>query len=280
MDVVADEARRLVYPALDLSVLAVPHEALVTGTRPVLEPEGKVRHQVLVIHGEVEGLFHVDRSTIEYGGALLREEELTRAEWQYVALGHYHVRHQVAPRVWYSGALEYVSSNPWGERKEEARGGVAGKGWLLVDLPAGEVAFQPLPLARRVIDLDPVDGAGHTAEEIDAMLAERMTAVPGGIEGQILRLVVWNIPRHTARELDHARIREWKSSALHFHLDLRRPESRRETGVGAPGRRQTLPEILGEYLAHRPLPADLDRSTFIGLGLGLLDEVEREAVEA
>ncbi|MGE0355096.1 MAG: exonuclease SbcCD subunit D [Gemmatimonadales bacterium] len=280
VDVVADEARRLVYPALDLSVLAVPHEALVTGTRPVLEPEGKVRHQVLVIHGEVEGLFHVDRSTIEYGGALLREEELTRAEWQYVALGHYHVRHQVAPRVWYSGALEYVSSNPWGERKEEARGGAAGKGWLLVDLPTGDVAFQPLPLARRVIDLDPVDGAGHTAGEIDAMLAERMAAVPGGIEGQILRLVVWNIPRHTARELDHARIREWKSSALHFHLDLRRPESRRETGVGAPGRRQTLPEILGEYLAHRPLPADLDRSTFIGLGLGLLDEVEREAVEA
>src|SRR5919108_5298716 len=43
VDVAADEARRLVYPALDLSVLAVPHQALVGPTRPSLRPEGAER---------------------------------------------------------------------------------------------------------------------------------------------------------------------------------------------------------------------------------------------
>src|SRR3954466_9906846 len=43
VDVATDEARRWVYPALDFSVLAVPHQALVSGTRPVLRPDGAER---------------------------------------------------------------------------------------------------------------------------------------------------------------------------------------------------------------------------------------------
>src|SRR3954454_9550173 len=53
VDVVAEEARRLVYPALDLSILAVPHAALVSAERPELRPEGSERRKVLVLHGEV-----------------------------------------------------------------------------------------------------------------------------------------------------------------------------------------------------------------------------------
>jgi DNA repair protein SbcD/Mre11 len=71
VDVATDEARRLVYPALDLSVLAVPHQALVGGVRPSLRPDGTERHRVLLLHGEVEGVFPFDRSAAEYGGALL-----------------------------------------------------------------------------------------------------------------------------------------------------------------------------------------------------------------
>src|SRR5688572_4877013 len=40
VDVTVDEARRLVYPALELSVLAVPHNALLGEERPSLRPEG------------------------------------------------------------------------------------------------------------------------------------------------------------------------------------------------------------------------------------------------
>ena len=126
IDVAADKERRLVYPKHQLSVLAVPHEALFAADRPELRPEGDAMFQVLVLHGEVEGIFPADRSSAEHGGAHLTERDLTGGDWTYVALGHYHVQTRVRDRVWYSGSLEYVSSNPWGELAEEKAGRRAG----------------------------------------------------------------------------------------------------------------------------------------------------------
>jgi DNA repair protein SbcD/Mre11 len=280
VDVATDEARRLVYPALDLSVLAVPHQALVSGARPSLRPDGTERHRVLVLHGEVEGVFPFDRSAAEYGGALLGLEELAPAEWSYVALGHYHVQHEVAPRVWYAGSLEYVSPNVWGELVDEADHGWSGKGWLLADLERKTVERHEVPLARAILDLEPVEAEGLSAGAVSALIAERVGAVPGGVDDRIVRLRVWNVPRHVARELDHASIRALKSAALHFQLDLRRPEIRRTIGMGAPGRRQTLPELVRGYLERRPLPAELDRESFVRLGESLMDAVERDLAGA
>lgn len=277
--VVADEARRLAFPALGLSVLAVPHNALISPERTALRPEGAEPYQVLMLHGEVEGVFPSDRSAAEYGGALLEQAELARGGWSYVALGHYHVQREVAPRIWYSGALEYVSPNPWGELVDEREHHVAGKGWLLVDLDTGQPTPQPVPLARRVVDLPVLDAAGKTAQEVDAALAAALAAVPGGHANQVLRQVVRNIPRHAGRELNHSAIRGYKTEALHYQLDLRRPESHREVGVGAPGRRQTLPEIVAEYLGRRVLPPEIDQAAFLRAGTEVMAQVEREWAE-
>jgi hypothetical protein len=276
VDVVAEEARRLVYPALDLSVLAVPHAALVSAERPELRPEGLERRQVLVLHGEIEGVFPSDRSAVEYGGAVVVPSELAGAEWTYVALGHYHVQHEVAPRVWYAGALEYVSPNLWGELDDEHRLGVRHKGWLLADLDRGTVEPQPVALARRIVDLEPIAGEGLAPAALDALIAERLRGVEGGIADHVVRLKVYDVPRHVARELDHAAIRAFKAEALHLHLDIRRPEVHRTVGIGAPGRRQTLPELVRSYLARRPLPAEVDRDAFVRAGAELIDAVERD----
>jgi DNA repair exonuclease SbcCD nuclease subunit len=278
-DVAADQARRLVYPALGLSVLAVPHVALIQAERPSLTPEGGEPHQVLAIHGEVEGVLPTDRSGLEYGGAVVSPEELVRGDWSYVALGHYHVQREVAPRSWYSGALDYVSTNPWGELADERAHDIAGKGWLLVDLPTGKVERKQVPLARRVLDLTPIDASGQTAAELDQAVAARLAGVSGGYVGQIVRQVMRNVPRHVGRELNHAAIRGFKTEALHYHLDLRRPETERQVGVGAPGRRHTLPEIVQDFLSRRPLPSDVDRDTFVRTGTDLMERVEREWAE-
>ena len=133
-----------------------------------------------------------------------------------------------------------------------------------------------VPAARDVLDLEPVRAEGLSASAIDAEIALRLAAIPGGVADKIVRLRVYDIPRHVARELNHAAIRGYKTDALHFHLDLRRPEVQRTIGVGAPGRRQTLPDLVSSYLAGRPLPAELDRAAFVRLGQELMDSVERE----
>ena len=277
--VVADEQKRLSFPDLDLSVLAVPHIAVAAGERN-FRPEGNEANQVLLLHGPIPGLYPWERHAPEYGGSLVTTEDLTRGDWSYVALGHYHVQREVAPRVWYSGALDYVSPNPWGELADEQNYSVPGKGWLKVELPRRKVTRQAIPLARKVLDLLPLDATGRTAAELDTMLATAMGGIRGGYTDQIIRQVIRNVPRHVGRELNYTAIRAMKAEALHFHLDLRRPEVRREIGVSSPGKRQTLPEMVESYLRSRDLPPDVDRDPFVRTGVELMDRVEKEWSES
>ena len=276
VEVATTESRRLVYPELDISIFAVPRQALLVPERPVLQPQGSERHQVMVVHLEVEGEYSIHHGAADYGGAVLRRQDLHLEDWTYVALGHYHTQHQVARNAWYAGALDYVGPNIWGERADESDHGDHGKGWLLVDLDRCKVERHRVPSAHDVLDLEPVRAEGKSAAALDAEIAFRLAGLPGGISDKIVRLRVYDIPRHVARELNHAAIRGYKADALHFHLDLRRPEIQRTIGMGAPGRRQTLPDLVSSYLSGRPLPAELDRAEFVRLGQELMDLVERD----
>lgn len=274
---VTEGPRDLEFEDLDLTVSCVPHLAWMLGNRPSLTPPKGSGLRVAVTHGEVAGVLPRDASQMEHGSALVEPSELHADRWHYVALGHYHVAHAVAPNAWYSGALDYVSPNPWGELRDEAREGREGqKGWLLVELgDVPTVEFRPIPLARRLLDLPAIHAADLGSAAIMAEVEAHVEAAPVPIDDQIVRQVVWDIPRPIARELDHTRIRDYKTRALHFHLDLRRPERHREVGVGAPGARQTLTEVLSDYLGRRPLDAEVDREHLVSLGRQYMEQVER-----
>ncbi len=278
VEVAVEDARRIAFPALDCAVLAVPQQALLKADRPSLRPEpGGPTLNILVTHGKYGGLGE-ERGTIEYGGAELSRELLAPEKWDYIALGHYHTAQSVATNAWYSGSLEYLPPNPWGQLGDEAaqRAGAkgkkerTGKGYVLVDLPGARVTFRPIAPVRRHLDLAPIRGGGLNAKELDAQIAERVAAAK--IDDQIVRLLVWDVERATARDLDHAAVRGYKARALNFQLDLRRPESQRAaTQPGSGTRRQTLTETVKDFLGRRPLDAELNRETFVTLGVEYLE---------
>jgi DNA repair exonuclease SbcCD nuclease subunit len=276
VDVASDAPRRLVYPELDLSIFAVPHGSVLAEERPALEPEGTQKYQVLLAHFEVEGEYPTGHIAAEYGGAVVNRGALHLEDWTYVALGHYHTQHQVDRNAWYAGALDYIGPNIWGEARDEVEHGSHGKGWLLADLATGKVKRHAVPLSSQVLDLEPIKAEGMSASAIDELIDVRLTSIRGGLSNKIIRLRVFDIARHVARELSHTAIRGFKAEALHFHLDLRRPEVRQRIGIGAPGKRHTLPELVASYLENRPLPAELDREAFVRLGRELMDTVERD----
>jgi len=283
VEIAVEEARRIVLPKLDCAVLAVPQQALAMADRPALRPEpGGPTLNVLVTHGVYGGLGE-ERGTMEYGGAELTRELLAPEKWDYIALGHYHTAQSVATNAWYAGSLEYLPPNPWGQLQDEAAQRAAtkgkkerkGKGYLLVDLPGARVTFRAIEPARRHIDLPFIQSAGLNAKELDAGIAERVNAVR--IDDQIVRLVVWDVERATARDLDHAAIRAYKARALNLQIDLRRPQAQRAGAASAePGvRRQTLAETVREFLGRRPLDAELNRETFVTLGVDYLEAAAR-----
>ncbi|PYP23935.1 MAG: hypothetical protein DMD51_12650 [Gemmatimonadetes bacterium] len=278
--VVADQARRISFPQLDCAVLAVPHQALMQAERPALRPERGAAHNILVLHGVLEDIIDPEWSVSDYGSARLTRADLAAAQWDYVALGGYHVLHDVAANAWYAGSLEYVNPRAWVQVREEASRNVPGKGYLLVDVPGAHTTFRPVAGARKHLDLPPIHGAGLTARQLDEQIAQRVAGSKPAIDDQVVRLIVYDVAAATARDLDHPAIRQYKARALNFHLDVRRPEPQRVVGVGAPGRRQTLPDTLREFLGRRPLDADLDRDEFVRMGVEYLDRVGGEGAEA
>jgi DNA repair protein SbcD/Mre11 len=278
VNVVADQARYLTFSRLDCSVLAVPHQAMMQPDRPALRPQRGTTFNVLVVHGQVPGLGD-KRGTAEYGGALVDEHDLAPAQWDYVALGHYNVAHQVQANAWYAGSLEYVAPNPWGQLQDEAEYGVQGKGYLLVHLPTAKVEFRQVAQARRHVDLPFIEGKGLTPKELDERIAANVADAKPAIDDQIVRQVAFDVARSTARELDHAAIRGYKARALHFQLDLRRPVERTPEVSGAASRGRPLRETVREFLERRPLDADLDRAEFVRLGVEYVARAD-EAAEA
>ncbi|MDE3172406.1 MAG: DNA repair exonuclease [Gemmatimonadota bacterium] len=267
---VADfEARRLSFPALGVSVLAVPD---VPGGRPELTPDPAARHNVLLIHGEVEGVIPqraavTDRATYE-----ITKDELRAPQWSYVALGHYHVHREVAPNAYYSGSIDYTSANAWGELAEEREAGLPGKGFVEFDLDTGAHIFHPLPPSRVLADLPPFTGRGMTGAELDAAIRGAVDGCPGGIDDKIVRLVVRDVARHIVNDLDHQALREFKRRAFHFQLELLRPDTRSLRGEGGSGHPQSLADFVRERLRSRQLTPGVDRDQLVARVFEYLDQ--------
>jgi DNA repair exonuclease SbcCD nuclease subunit len=273
--VVEGEAKRIPVDRHDLMILAVPD---MQGKRPLLEPDPAAKYNILLLHGEIEGVLpkygrELDRSPME-----ITQEELAADRWDYVALGHYHVYRSVAPNAFYSGSLDYTSTNPWGELAEEREAGIAGKGIIEHDLARKTHTFHAIPPLRPWVDLSPLSGSGLSPAALDEAIRDALEKCEGGIDEKIVRLVVRDVPRHILRELDHKSLREYKRKALHFHLDTRRPEIvRPEKGQAAPGRRASLADTVRDKLRSRVLTENINRDVLVELGLHYLREADAVA---
>ena len=271
---VADRgAERFAFPDKDLSVLAIPGDPRLQGTVD-MSPDAGAKYNVLVTHLLLPEVAPHFMSPEEKASLPLRKEDLNASRWSYIALGHYHVHYEIAPNAFYAGSIEYTSSNPWGELIEEQDARLPGKGIVEFDLDSGRKTFHPVKPARKHVDLPYISAAGLSAADIDEKIRECVESC-SGIDDQIVRLVIRDLPRHIVRELDQKAIREFRRRALHFHLDTRKPEILRTHAQGAPGRRPSLAEMVREKLSSRMLASDIDRDALVNLALHYLQEVER-----
>lgn len=265
VQVVYQEPKRLSFPQLDAAVLCLPHNALVSEVQPVIEPDPDAAVNILMAHTAHESLKLISH----FGAAVMRSDDVKPEEWSYVALGHYHLYEKLAPNMVYPGAIERTSIDVWLEADQP-------KGFIEFDVGEGRLGFHELESPRPVIDLEPIAGRDLTPAELDQAIEAALDSVPGGIDGKIIRLRVFDVPRDVYRELDHRRIREYRTRALHFHLDARPPQIVRREGSAAPGRRLTLQEELVAFLKHRwkPDSGKVDREALIELGLRYLQRAE------
>jgi DNA repair protein SbcD/Mre11 len=271
IDVASSETRRFRIPELDLSVLAVPD---VPGQLPELTPDGGMRYNVLVMHADVEDVVPRYYAELDRAALQLTRSDLHTSRWSYVALGHYHVQRRVADNAFYSGSVDYTSLNVWFDKSEEEELGLKGKGFIEYDLETGKPTFHALKPSREFRDVRPIVARDMTPAEVDGAIAQAVNKIRGGIDDKVVRVVLKDIPRQVSRELNHRALREYKRRALHFHLDVRRPDVSRRDVAGAPSRRPSVTDVVREQLQQRDIPADLDRDRLVTLGMKYLEEAD------
>jgi DNA repair protein SbcD/Mre11 len=271
INVVEGEPKRIPFHEHDLSILAVPD----MGKTPPFEPDPNAKYNILLLHGEIEGVLPRSGRELDRRPMGITEQELGADRWDYVALGHYHVYRQIAPNAFYAGSIDYTSTNSWGEKAEEDAAKNGGKGIIEHDISTAAHKFHAIPPLRQWIDLPSLSGAGLSPASLDEAIRATIDNLDGGIDDKIVRLVVRDVPRHILRELDHKALREYKRKALQFHLDTRRPDIvRPETGQAAPGRRASLADTVRDKLRTRVLTEDIDRESLVELGLHYLREAD------
>lgn len=275
--VAAAEPRRFAVPEKELSILAVPD---VPGARPELTPDDNARHNVLVMHADVEDVVPRYLADMDRAAVRLTRAELAASRWSYIALGHYHVHQKVAENAYYSGSIDYTSLHVWGDRAEEEEQGLDGKSFIEYDLGTRAMRRHRLPSSREFVELREISARDKSVAEIDAAIRRAIEKRRGGIDDKIVRLVITDIPRHVARELDHRALREYKRRALHFNLITRRPDPGPRAGQAAPTRRASVTDVVRSELRTREIPADLDRERLVELGLKYLDDAEALTVVA
>lgn len=268
--IVDKQAARIEFDDLSVAVLAIPEAPGVV--RPKLEPRAGFRYNVMVMHGEVEGMLpanaHGDRSHE------VPVDEMNAPSWDYIGLGHWHVYREMAPNMFYSGSINYTSSNPWGEMVEEDARGLSGKGFVERDLTTGQQTFHALTTDRPYLELPTFSAQGMTSAEMDTAVRDAVDASPIPIDGKAVRIIITECDRAIAREMNQKWLKEYDRRALNFRLDLRRAEVTRVVVGGMMRQHVTLEERLRTYLNDRPAIPGVNHEEFVNGAIAYLLQSE------
>jgi len=244
--VVESKARRISLPDFGFEALALPW-----GGEDVsfeVKPENPKNVSVLIAHGLEQ--------SIGITCATLSHQRMNHERWSYVALGDYHIRKQIVDNIWYCGSTEYTSTNFWDESEH--------KGWLLFDSEKREPSIRLVEPVRSVLDMEPIDAAGMSGQEIgDQLLRNAHWDVPSQ---PLVRQVVRNCDVSARSEVPADVRNELNSRALIYDLRLLLAPR-----AGAPGevtaeRGATLHDDWTAFAEARPLPLGVDRSEFVEAG--------------
>lgn len=250
---------------LDTFIFCLCHRAVPEISSLKIEPDPSSKHNILMVHGTVEGVMRSGYDQHE-----IRRADVISDRWDYIAFGHYHVFEELAPNAYYSGSLEYTSTNIWSET-------VKPKGFVEYDLAERKLEFHKID-TRDVIDIRPVDAAEMSVPEINKMIQNRIEGVSGGHENKVLRLIVENLHRSAQADLDYSFVRKVRSEALHFELVMR-PPSRSGAGrsVDEHGVSKPLEEEWEEFARVYDLPQGVDREKMIAIGRDYLMKQAEQA---
>ena len=213
-------------------VLVPDNPFLPDSMRAAVEPNAYARGNILVAHGALQA----------YAPNAVRklpEQMLDTDRWNYIALGDYHIYTEVKPRCYYSGAIDYCSSDIWSEIRAPV------KRYLIIDTESDYAVSEHLLNPSRII----------SNRVLYASAYDRLECLQGAIERElsdvedawIVRIVIEQVPYEWRHELITPAIRARQHDIFHCQIIPRVVLPQRDVPAFAPSGQ--VPTLEDEWLA-------------------------------
>ncbi len=214
-------------------------------------------YNVLLAHGAVTGIKEFKMN--EFNELFIPINNLSQ-DFDYIALGHYHMYTKLQGNAFYAGSTEHLSFTEADSQK----------GWLEIEL-GKKLKHQFIPLkTRSMIDAPSLDCSSLRIEQIIQKVKEIIHEIEP--KDKIIRLRLENIPAHIQRGIDYHQIRELGKTAVHFEV---KPMSVKtdKTTVGEGYKMKSLADEFEKFLTTQRYP---EEKMLLDLGLQYIQKVEEQ----
>ncbi len=225
------------------------------GTLRTLKPDDS-DYNILLLHGSISEI--KEFSMREFNELLIPRYILTM-DFNYIALGHYHIYTRVTRNTFYSGSTETLSFAEAGSKK----------GFIEVSIDKNKSTpiFKPLS-TRPVVDLPPINCLDLSVDKVMEEASKIIQSI--NLRDSIVRLTFENLPMHVYKSIDFHRIREEAREAFHFEVKTTTLGNTMEQLDGGT-KIDVLSEEFRRYLAAQRIQ---DKEELLKLGLSYLNKIE------
>jgi exonuclease SbcD len=219
--------------------------------------DANVNFNLLLAHGAVKGIKEFKMN--EFNELFIPVKNLAE-EFDYIALGHYHLHTELQPNAFYAGSTERLSFT-----EAESQ-----KGFIEIEL-GRHLKHRFIPLhTRSMIDPTPLDCSTLRIEQIIQNIKEFLQGIDP--KDKIIRYRLQNIPAHIQRSIDYHHLRDLAKTAVHFEI---KPMPLKSDTITT-GEEYKMKSLADEYEKFLSLQHYPEQTLLRNLGLQYIQKVEEE----
>jgi DNA repair protein SbcD/Mre11 len=212
---------------------------------------------LLLAHGAVAGIKEFKMN--EFNELFIPVKNL-KEDFDYIALGHYHMYTKLQENAFYAGSTEHMSFT-----EAESQ-----KGFLDLDL-GQKLKHRFIPLKTRVmVDTPSLDCSTLRVDQVLQKVKETIHAIDPA--DKILRVRLENIPAHIQRGIDFHQIKDLGKTAIHFEIKTTNITTEPAT-LGEGYNMKSLADEFEKFLTTQQYP---EKKILLTLGLHYIHKIEEQ----
>jgi exonuclease SbcD len=212
-------------------------------------------YNLLIAHGAVAGIKEFKMN--EFNELFIPVKNIQQ-NFDYIALGHYHMYTKLQENAFYAGSTECLSFTEAGNQK----------GFLEIDL-GQKLKHKFIPVNTRIMmDVPPLDCSALNAEQIVKKIKETILSIEP--KDKIIRIHLENIPLHVQRGIDFHQLRPLSKTAVHFEIKSTSMKTN-EPSLAEGYTMTSLADEFKKFLNTQPLP---EKEMLLKLGLSYIHKIE------